>query len=51
MQRCHAEECGGKGVASRHSMMERVIHHKKVYKALAKDELLLAWLRKQRVRR
>ena len=34
---------------SRHSMTERVIHHKKVYKALAKDELLLAWLRKQRV--
>jgi hypothetical protein len=30
-------------------MTERVIHHKKVYKALAKDELLLAWLRKQRV--
>jgi hypothetical protein len=31
---------------SRHAATERVMHHK-VYKALAKDELFLAWLRKQ----
>jgi hypothetical protein len=30
-------------------MTERVIHHEKVCKALAKDELLLAWIRGQRV--
>ena len=28
-------------------MTERVMLHKKVYKALAKDEHFLAWLRKQ----
>ena len=33
--------------ASRHGMTERVMLHKKVYKALAKDEDFLAWLRKQ----
>ena len=32
--------------ALRHAATERVMHHKKVYKALAKDELFLAWLRK-----
>ncbi len=30
---------------SRHTVTERVIHHKKVYKTLAKDELFLEWLR------
>ena len=33
--------------ASRHGMTERVMHQKKVYKALVKDELFLEWLRKQ----
>jgi hypothetical protein len=37
------------GFVPRHSRTERVMHHKKVYKALSKDELLLQWLRKQRV--
>ena len=32
---------------SRHAVTERVMHHKKVYKALAKDVLFLTWLRKQ----
>ena len=32
---------------SRHGMTERVMHQKKVYKALVKDELFLEWLRKQ----
>ena len=32
---------------SRHGMTERVIHQKKVYKTLVKDELFLEWLRKQ----
>ena len=32
--------------ASRHAATERVMHHKKVYKALAKDELFLTWLLK-----
>ena len=31
---------------SRHGMTERVIHHKKVYKTLTKDELFLTWIRK-----
>ena len=33
--------------ASRHGMTERVMHKKKVYKALVKDELFLEWLWKQ----
>jgi hypothetical protein len=33
--------------ASRHGMTGRVMHQKKVYKALVKDELFLEWLRKQ----
>ena len=33
--------------ASRHGMTERVMLHKKVYTALAKDEHFLAWLRNQ----
>ena len=32
--------------ASRHASTERFMHHKKVYKPLAKDELFLVWLRK-----
>jgi hypothetical protein len=32
---------------SRHGMTERVMLHKKVYKALTKDEHFLAWLRQQ----
>ena len=32
--------------ASRHGMTERVMHQKKVYKALVKDELFLEWIRK-----
>ena len=32
---------------SSHGMTERVMHQKKVYKALVKDELFLQWLRKQ----
>ena len=31
---------------SRHVVTERVIHHKKVYKVLTKNELSLSWLRK-----
>ena len=37
----NAEECGEKGFESRYSMTERVMHHKKVCKDLAKNELLL----------
>ena len=33
--------------ASQVSMTERVLQQKKVFKALAKDELLLEWLAKQ----
>jgi hypothetical protein len=32
---------------SSHTATEMVTHHKKVYKDLDKDELFLAWLRKQ----
>ena len=41
---CNTEECGGKGFVSRHSMTERVMYLKKVYKALVKDVLFLACL-------
>ena len=33
--------------ASQVSMTEKVMHQKKVFKALAKDELFLEWLAKQ----